>query len=92
MGVYTTIDITMAEEGSEMLYDMSLFDLLDMEIISVSKKAERLQDVPSAIYVITSEDIANSTAQNLFQLLRDNVPGFWGVSNDYRNVDGFFVT
>lgn len=71
------------------LLDMSFEDLMNMEITSVSKKAERLQDVPSSIYVITNDDIQRSSAQNLMQLLRDNVPGYWAVANDYRNVDSY---
>ena len=42
------------------LMDLSLDDLLNMEVTSVSKKAERLQDVASSLYVITAEDIKNS--------------------------------
>jgi len=71
------------------LYEMSLEDLLNMEVTSVSKKAERLQDVPNSIYVVTQEDIERSSAQNLMQLLRDNIPGFWATSNTYKNSDLF---
>lgn len=66
-------------------FDMSLEDMLGMEITSVSKKAERLQDVSSAIYVLTSEDIANSGATTLHEALR-NVPGYWGVQDEYNSV------
>jgi outer membrane receptor for ferrienterochelin and colicin len=69
--------------------NMSLEQLMNMEITSVSKKAEKLQNVPSSIYVITNDDIQRSSAQNLMQLLRDNVPGYWAVANDYKNTDAF---
>jgi iron complex outermembrane receptor protein len=57
----------MAED--ENLLDMSLDDLLNMEVSSVSKKAERLQDVASSLYVLTSEDIMNSGATSLHEVL-----------------------
>lgn len=69
--------------------EMSLEELMNLEITSVSKVAERLQDVPSSIYVITSEDIQRSSASNLMQLLRDNVPGYWAVENEYKNADAY---
>lgn len=76
-------------QDDDELLDLSIEDLMNMEITSVSKKAERLQDVPSSIYVITKEDIQRSSAQNLMQLLRENVPGYWAVANDYSNADAF---
>lgn len=75
--------------SDEDLYSMSLEDLMNMEVTSASKKAERLQEIPSSIYVITKEDIQRSSAQNLMQLLRDNVPGYWAAQNTYKNGDAF---
>ena len=71
------------------LLDLSLEELMNLEITSLSKKTEKLQNVPSSIYVITQSDIERSSAQNLMHLLRENVPGFWAVANDYKNVDAF---
>jgi len=78
--------ILSAQDDDELL-DMSFEDLMNMEITSVSKKSERLQDVPSSIYVITQDDIQRSSSQNLMQLLREHVPGYWAVANDYMNSD-----
>ena len=47
---------------------------MNMEITSVSKKAEKLSRTPAAVFVITSEDIRNSGARNIPDLLR-MVPG-----------------
>jgi outer membrane receptor for ferrienterochelin and colicin len=66
-------------------FDLSLEDLLNMDVTSVSKKAERLQDVASSIYVLTSADILNSGATTLHEALR-SVPGYWGIQTDYSNV------
>lgn len=70
----------------EDFFELSLEDLLNMEVTSVSKKAERLQDVTSSLYVITAEDIKNSGATTLHEVLR-LVPGYWGTQTEYNNVD-----
>ena len=46
--------------GSTDLTELSLEDLMNIEVTSVSKKAERLSEAAAAIYVITSEDIRRS--------------------------------
>lgn len=72
------------DEGDDM-FELSLEDLMNMEITSVSKKAERLQDVASSIYVISSEDIKHSGATTLHEVLR-LVPGYWGVQDEYSQA------
>ena len=52
----------------------SLEDLMDIEISSVSRKDQRLGDVPAAISVITQDDIRRSGMTTLPELLR-LVPG-----------------
>ncbi|PIB34330.1 hypothetical protein BFP72_02280 [Reichenbachiella sp. 5M10] len=73
------------DTDSDDILDMSLEDLMNMEVTSVSKKAERLQDVASSIYVLTADDIMKSGATTLHEALR-NVPGYWGVQTSYSNA------
>lgn len=75
-----------AQDIDENMFDMSLEDLMNLEITSVSKKAERLQDVSSSIYVVTSKDIEHSGATTLHEVLR-LVPGYWGVQDEYSNAE-----
>jgi iron complex outermembrane recepter protein len=49
---------------------LSLDDLLNVEITSVSRHSERLFDAPASIYVIGSEDIRRSGATTLPEVLR----------------------
>ena len=49
---------------------LSLDELADIEVTSVSKAPERLAEAPAAIYVITSEDIRRSGAASLPEVLR----------------------
>ena len=52
------------------LADMSLEDLTQIEVTSVSKHKERLSDAPAAIFVITEEDIRRSGVTTIADALR----------------------
>ena len=49
---------------------LSLEDLADVEVTSVSKAARALADAPASIYVITREDIRRSGVTSLPEALR----------------------
>ena len=53
---------------------MSLEDLMNLEVTSVSKRTQRVGDAPAAVFVITQEDIRRSGATNIPEALR-MVPG-----------------
>ena len=52
------------------LADMSFEELANIQITSVSKKAERLADAAASVFVITAEDIRSSGATSLPEALR----------------------
>jgi len=52
------------------LTNASLEDLMNMEVVSVSKTQQKLSHTASAIFVITQEDIRRSGALNIPDLLR----------------------
>jgi iron complex outermembrane receptor protein len=56
------------------LTQVSIENLMNMEVTSVSKKEQKLSQVAAAIFVITPEDIRHSGATNIPELLR-MVPG-----------------
>jgi iron complex outermembrane receptor protein len=56
------------------LTQVSIENLMNMEVTSVSKKEQKLSQVAAAIFVITQEDIRSSGALNIPDLLR-MVPG-----------------
>lgn len=56
--------------SSQMLKKLTLEELMDIEVMSVSKRPERLTEVPSAIQVITQKDIRHSGAKTLAEALR----------------------
>jgi len=56
------------------LTQVSLENLMNIEVTSVSKKEQKLSQVAAAIFVITHEDIRRSGATNIPDLLR-MVPG-----------------
>ena len=62
------------ENASKNLGDLSIEQLLNEPVTSVSKKETKLQDSPAAIYVITQEDIRRSGHNSIPEMLR-MVPG-----------------
>lgn len=63
-----------AQVKSADLTDLSLEDLMDTKVTSVSKTEQKISRAASAIFVITAADIARSGATNIPDLLR-MVPG-----------------
>jgi len=79
------------------LASLSLEQLLDIEVTSVSKKAQKLSGAAAAIYVITQEEIRRSGMTTIPELLR-MVPGMdvaevtsnvWAVGS--RGFNGVFT-
>lgn len=79
------------------LSDLPLEELMRVEVVSASRKTQRLADVPASMHVITAEDIRSSGARSLPEALR-LVPGVdvaqlsgsrWGVST--RGSTGRFA-
>jgi iron complex outermembrane receptor protein len=54
----------------QVLKDLSIEELSNIEITSVSKRDEKLSDAPTSVFVITSEDIRRSGATSLPEALR----------------------
>lgn len=52
------------------LKKLSVDQLMNIEVTSVSRRSEKLAEVPSAIQVVTGEAIARSTATNIADALR----------------------
>ncbi len=83
--------------GADQLVELSFDELLNVEITSVSKKAERLQDAPAAVFVISADDLRRSGVRSIPDALR-MVPGVqvaqidankWAVSA--RGFNGRFA-
>lgn len=62
------------DEKLEGLLDMSLEELMNLDVTSVSKKEQKYFEAPAAVFVITSDDIQRSGATSIPDLLR-MVPG-----------------
>lgn len=65
---------TRPQSKSQDLSKLSIDDLMNIEVTSVSKKEQKLSTVAAAIFVITQEDIRRSGATSIPDLLR-MVPG-----------------
>ena len=75
--VFTVAHGSFAAAGSQgdalstsSLKTLSIEDLMNLEVTSVSKRGEPLSDAAAAVYVITREEIFNSGARSLPDILR----------------------
>jgi iron complex outermembrane receptor protein len=59
-----------AGEPDVSLADLSLEQLGDIQVLSVSRQPQRLAEAPSSVYVITNEQIRHAAATNLGEALR----------------------
>jgi outer membrane receptor protein involved in Fe transport len=64
------------------LLQLSLEELLNVEVISVSKQLEPVAEAPATIYVITEEQIRKLGLRDLSQAL-NLLPGVDGLDNDF---------
>jgi len=95
MAILASGDLLSARQSE--LMQMSIQELMDIEVTSVSKKQQKIAETAAAVFVITREDIKRSGATNIPDLLR-MVPGLevarinanrWAVSS--RSFNGQFA-
>lgn len=73
------------EEEVADVMDMALEDLLNVEITTAGKKAEKIADIPASVVVVTRAEI-ESYGYNTISDVLENVPGLFGI--DQRGVGG----
>ncbi len=83
MLLLSSLNIQAADNGPDYL-NMSLQDMMDMEVTSVSKREEKASQTAAALYVITQEDIRRSGLQSVPELLRP-VPGLQVAQSGSQN-------
>lgn len=66
----TALDLSAQESGVKKLKALSIEELMDIEVISLSRMPQRLSEIASAIQIITNEDIRRSGATNIPEALR----------------------
>jgi iron complex outermembrane receptor protein len=76
-----TAGVLQAQETGD-LASLSVDDLMNVEVISVARKGQKLSDTAAAVFVITQDDIRRSGATSIPEVLRI-VPGL-----DVARVNG----
>lgn len=69
----------------EKYINMSLQELLEVEVTTASKTIEKINDIPASVVVITREDIAVHGYLDLGEIL-ENIPGLYAL--DYYAEGG----
>ncbi|MCX6344583.1 MAG: TonB-dependent receptor [Armatimonadetes bacterium] len=73
--LYATPCVAQDEKKNEVsLADMSIFELLNVEVTTTNKHGEKLLDAAAAVYIITGDDLRRMGASSIAEALR-LVPG-----------------
>ena len=70
IGAFAPLGSAALAQSAEDLQHMSISELANIDVSSVSKSDERLSAAPAAIYVITHDDIIRSGATSIPEILR----------------------
>jgi iron complex outermembrane receptor protein len=74
LGIFLAVSVSAQSQNIPDVTAISLEDLMNMQVTSVSKRAQKLADAAAAIFVITQDDIRRSGASSIPEALR-LVPG-----------------
>ncbi len=74
--------------GMADISDLSLGELMDLEVSTPGKAPETIRETPASVYVFSRDDIEVQGYRNLTEIL-ENVPGFYNIDN-YNGVSGNF--
>ncbi|MEJ5250776.1 MAG: TonB-dependent receptor [Chthonomonadetes bacterium] len=72
--IATSVARSDPSQGVQDLTQLSIEELMQVEVVTASKKAQAIRDVPASVYVITAEDIHRMGANTIPEVLR-LVPG-----------------
>lgn len=67
------------------LSELSLEELMNMEITTASQKQEKIREAPATVYVITQDDIRKRGYVHLIDALRD-LPGMETIENYFGGI------
>ncbi|WP_369765862.1 TonB-dependent receptor domain-containing protein [Flavobacterium sp. WC2429] len=81
------INITMSLITDVDLFELSLDELMNIEVITASKKPQNQKIAPATIYVVTEKDIIEKGYYDLTSLL-ENIPGVVPIRTDHFTFGG----
>lgn len=74
-----------AQHAALNIKQLSLEDLMEINVYSASRRLERVQGIPNAVFVLTAEDIRRSRVTNIPDALR-LVPGVQVAQTDNNKI------
>ncbi|WP_035668896.1 TonB-dependent receptor [Flavobacterium sp. 83] len=82
-----TINLNITLISGVDFFELSLEELMNVEVITASKKPENQKIAPATIYVVTEKDIIENGYTDLTNLL-ENVPGVVAIRTDHFTFGG----
>ena len=69
------------------IFDMSIEELMDINVVSASLREENLSDAPAPMYIVTSQQIKKRGYSTLKDVMED-IPGYVDLSDTNENIAG----
>lgn len=79
MTIFLLPGLALAQEGEVDYSEMSLEDLLNVEVTTAGKKAQKINEIPASVVVITRTEIERQGYKTLEEIL-NNVTGLYSVN------------
>ncbi len=73
--LFLPVTLTAQQLSDEEIFSMSLEELMNIEVSVATKQSLSIRETPGVVSVISKDDIRNSGARDLLELLRIFVPG-----------------
>lgn len=86
--IVSTSGYSQAEMELSELINMSFEELLNVEIVTAGKTAEKIEDIPASIVIVTRDEIETHGFTTLADIL-DNIPGMYSI-DEYAEGGRFF--
>ncbi len=77
----------LAQDNSYDDFGLSLKDLFDLELTTASKKAEKVNEIPASVVILTRKDIEQAGYFSLGEILM-NIPGLYMMNNMVNTTFG----
>ncbi len=77
------VNILLKPKPDEEVYMMSLDELMDVEVEVATKKSTGIRETANIVSIITEEQIRNSGARDMIDLIQRYVPGFAFAAPEY---------
>lgn len=85
--VFLSVNQSFAQEDTTELWDLSLEELMNIPVVSASKKSQKMSEAPAIIDIISENDLKNGNFRSVGEALQ-TIPGFFVLTDHVTHNAG----